>query len=185
MVIDVYERYYKAECEFNGVKRRAAVVKLTSDSEAGNIRYTVSVSFFPHEDDEDFAVSYDAYSEVVIFDGKGRRSKKREAAFLEALTDRAFTILRTLPFFVAVRAAPAARRAVPRASALSAGAFFLFHKRENREPDYDCHRGDRDDRNGIIGDPCKHVSALLSWFYQIFTSWVSLVASLNFLKNSM
>lgn len=89
MVIDVYERYYKAECEFNGVKRRAAVVKLTSDSEAGNIRYTVSVSFFPHEDDEDFAVSYDAYSEVVIFDGKGRRSKKREAAFLEALTEKA------------------------------------------------------------------------------------------------
>lgn len=89
MVIDVYEQYFKAECEFNGVPRRAAVVKLTSDSEAGSIRYTVSVNFFPYRDAEDFAISYDAYAEKEIFSGKGRRSKKREAAFLESLREEA------------------------------------------------------------------------------------------------
>jgi hypothetical protein len=83
MVIDVYSQYFKAECEANGVMRRGALVKLTSDSEAGSIRYTVSVTFFPHADDEDYAVSYDAYAERVIFEGRGRRSKKREAAFMK------------------------------------------------------------------------------------------------------
>lgn len=89
MVIDVYEQYFKAECVFNEVPRRAAVVKLTSDSEAGNIRYTVSVSFFPHADEEDFAVSYDAYAEKEIFSAKGRRSKKREKGFLDAFREHA------------------------------------------------------------------------------------------------
>ena len=85
MVIDVYSQYFKAECEANGVARRGALVKLTSDSEAGNVRYTASVSFFPHADEEDFAVSYDAYAERVLFEGRGRRSKKREAAFMETI----------------------------------------------------------------------------------------------------
>lgn len=85
MTVDVFEQYFKAECEASGVKRRGALVKLTSDSEAGSIRYTASVTFFPHADEEDFAVSYDAYSERVLFEGKGRRSKKREAAFMERI----------------------------------------------------------------------------------------------------
>jgi hypothetical protein len=83
MVINVYEQYFAAECEFNGVKRRAALVVLTSDSEAGNIRYEAAVTFFPHRDEEDFAVSYDAYFSRVLYEGKGRRSKKREAELLE------------------------------------------------------------------------------------------------------
>ena len=83
MVIDIYEQYFNAECVYNEVPRKAAIVKLTSDSEAGHIRYTVSVNFFPFRDPEDFAVSYDAYAEKEIYSGKGRRSKKREAAFME------------------------------------------------------------------------------------------------------
>ena len=88
MVIDVYERYYEAECMYNEVPRRAAIVKLTSDSEAGNIRYTVSVNFFPFRDPEDFAVSYDAYSEEEIYNAKGRRAKKREKKFMDELPAR-------------------------------------------------------------------------------------------------
>ena len=83
--INVYEQYFRAEGTFNGVKRKGALVMLTSDSEAGQIRYTVAVSFFPHRDEEDYAVSYDAYFEKVLFEGKGRRSKKKEKAFLDTL----------------------------------------------------------------------------------------------------
>ena len=87
MVIDVYERFYKADAVFSDVRRNGALVKLTSDSEAGNITYTANVTFFPHVDDEDFAVSYDAYFETVLYSGKGRRSKKKEAAYLEQLQE--------------------------------------------------------------------------------------------------
>lgn len=92
MVIDVYQQYFRAECVANDVPRRAAVVKLTSDSEAGNIRYTVSVNFFPFRDDEDFAVSYDAYYECEIYNAKGRRSKKREKVFMEDIREIADTL---------------------------------------------------------------------------------------------
>lgn len=85
MTNDIFEAYYAASCVYNDVERRAASVKLTSDSEAGSITYTASVSFFPHAEEDDFAVSYDAYAECVLFQGKGRRSKKREAALLAEL----------------------------------------------------------------------------------------------------
>ena len=82
--LNVYEQYFKAEGTFNGVERKGALVMLTSDSEAGHIRYTAAVSFFPHRDEEDFAVSYDAYFEKVLYEGKGRRSKKKEKTFLDS-----------------------------------------------------------------------------------------------------
>ena len=85
MVIDVYSQYFAGGCTYNGVERRGALVRLTSDSEAGSIRYTAGLTFFPHADEEDFAVSYDASAEKTIYEGRGRRSKKREAALLEAL----------------------------------------------------------------------------------------------------
>lgn len=85
MVIDVYMQYFRAEAVFNEIPRRAAVVRLTSDSEEGNIRYTVSVNFFPFRDEEDFLISSDAYFEREIFNAKGRRSKKREAVFMGVL----------------------------------------------------------------------------------------------------
>ncbi|MBR4462686.1 MAG: hypothetical protein IKS51_08920 [Erysipelotrichaceae bacterium] len=85
MVINVYERYYKADASFSGIQRNAALVILISDSEAGNIIYKAAVTFFPHRDEEDYAVSYDAYFEKELYNGKGRRSKKKEAVYLENL----------------------------------------------------------------------------------------------------
>lgn len=80
--VNVYERYYSAEAVFNGVPRHAALVMLIATSEEGNIRYEAAVTFFPHRDDEDFAVSYDAYYNKVLYEAKGRRSKKREQQLL-------------------------------------------------------------------------------------------------------
>ena len=85
MVVNVYERYYKADAVFSDVQRNGALIMLISDSEAGSITYKAAVSFFPHRDDEDYAVSYDAYFEKELYSGKGRRSKKKEAAYLEQL----------------------------------------------------------------------------------------------------
>ncbi len=82
MTVNVYERYYSAEAEFNGVPRNGALVMLMADSDAGNIKYEAAVSFFPHRDEEDYAVSYDAYFSKVLYEAKGRRSKKREEALL-------------------------------------------------------------------------------------------------------
>lgn len=85
MTVNVYEQYFEAEADFRGIKRRAALVMLVSDSEAGHIRYEAAVTFFPHESDEDFAVSYDAVFSKVLLEGKGRRSKKKEQAYMEIL----------------------------------------------------------------------------------------------------
>ena len=85
MVVNVYSQYFAAQGNFAGVERRGALVLLVSDSEAGRISYRAAVSFFPHRDEEDFAVSYDAYFEIELYAAPGRRSRKREAALLEAL----------------------------------------------------------------------------------------------------
>ena len=85
MTVDVYMQYYSADLTWNGVERRGAAVRLTADSETGQIRYTASVSFFPHVADDDFSVSYDAYFEKELYRAAGRRSKKRESVFLENL----------------------------------------------------------------------------------------------------
>ncbi|MBR3299723.1 MAG: hypothetical protein IKI64_11090 [Clostridia bacterium] len=76
--IDVYLQYIKASCVFNGVQRNGAAVRLTAESDAGQITYTVSVSFFPHETEDDFRISYDAEASKTVYQAKGRRSKKRE-----------------------------------------------------------------------------------------------------------
>ena len=81
--INVYEQYFEAKLTANGVERKAALVMLIATSEEGNIKYEAAATFFPHRDEEDFAVSYDAYFSRVLFEAKGRRSKKREAALLE------------------------------------------------------------------------------------------------------
>lgn len=87
--IDVYLCYFGASCVYNGVERRAAAVRLTAESDAGQITYFVSVSFFPHETEDDFGISYDAEASKIIYQAKGRRSKKREAEFLSALEEHA------------------------------------------------------------------------------------------------
>ena len=87
MDINVYMRYFEAEHVCNKVKRHAAQVILLSSSENRVVTYKVIVNFFPHNDPEDFAVSYDAYYSSVLFDGPGRRSKKREEKLLLGLRD--------------------------------------------------------------------------------------------------
>ena len=85
MTVDIYSRYFRAECLFHEVARRAVIVKLTCESGGGEVRYLANVSFFPHRDEEDYAVSYDAYAEKEVFRKTGRRSKKQEAELLEGL----------------------------------------------------------------------------------------------------
>ena len=85
MTVNVYEQYFEGDLAANGVQRRGALVMLIADSEAGTIRYEAAVTFFPHRDEEDFAVSYDAFYSAVLFDGPGRRSKKREEKLLLGL----------------------------------------------------------------------------------------------------
>ncbi|MBR6426776.1 MAG: hypothetical protein IKS28_03010 [Clostridia bacterium] len=87
-VIDVYKQYFAADCLFNTVQRNGAVVALTATSDAGTVKYDVSVSFFPHVDDEDYAINYDAYAEKEIYFSKGRRSKKREAELLKTFREQ-------------------------------------------------------------------------------------------------
>ena len=84
---NIYKQYFRAEGEFGGVERHGALVMPISDSADGMIRYEAAVTFFPHVDEEDFAVSYDAYFSEILYEGKGRRSKKREAQLLEGLRE--------------------------------------------------------------------------------------------------
>lgn len=86
-VVNVYEQYFEAEGSFGGVVRHGALVMLVSDSHDGMISYEAAVTFFPHNDEEDYAVSYDAYFSRKLYEAKGRRSKKREAGLLETLRE--------------------------------------------------------------------------------------------------
>lgn len=90
--VNVYEQYFAGSGCFSGVQRNAVQVRLTAESDAGQIRYLVSVNFFPHTDPEDFGISYDAYFERVLYDARGRRSAKREQRFLDALRETAETL---------------------------------------------------------------------------------------------
>lgn len=96
MDVNVYSQYFAAECMYNGRERKGVVVNLTSMSEAGNIRYIVNISFFPHTEPTDFAISYDAYAEKEIYNAKGRRSKKREATMLADIRTYADELAREL-----------------------------------------------------------------------------------------
>ena len=88
-VIDVYKQYISADCVYNDVQCNGVVVTLTATSDSGMIKYEVGLSFFPHRDPEDFAISYDAYVSKEIYNAKGRRSKKKEAVFMEQLREHA------------------------------------------------------------------------------------------------
>ena len=81
--IDVYQQFFAAEGTFNEVGRHGASVMLIATSEEGHIKYEVAVTFFPHVTDDDYAVSYDAYFSKIVYEAKGRRSKKREQELLQ------------------------------------------------------------------------------------------------------
>ena len=95
-VVDVYQQYFAALCQHNGSERRGVSVTLTATSEDGNVRYEAAVSFFPHADEEDFAVSYDLRAARELYAARGRRSKKREAALLETLPAEADALAASL-----------------------------------------------------------------------------------------
>ena len=95
-MVNVYEQYFSAKAEYNSVPRHGALVMLIADSEAGNIRYEAAVSFFPHNNEEDYAVSYDAYFSKVLYEAKGRRSKKREEALLKTFQEEVDQIADTI-----------------------------------------------------------------------------------------
>lgn len=84
---NVYEQYFAADCVANSIHRHGALVMLIATSENGIVRYEAAVTFFPHIDDGDFAVSYDAYYADVLYEAPGRRSKKREAMLLETFRE--------------------------------------------------------------------------------------------------
>jgi hypothetical protein len=94
--IDVYKQYFEADCFFNNVERKGVVVWLNAESDCGTIRYEVGVSFFPHRDAEDFAVSYDACVQKELVNTKGRRSKKRDAEYLAQVQTVATTLAESL-----------------------------------------------------------------------------------------
>ncbi len=87
MKVNAYEQYFAAECVANGIVRHAALVMMVVTSEGGQVRYDAAVTFFPHIDETDFAVSYDAYYEDVLYEAPGRRSKKRENLLLETFRE--------------------------------------------------------------------------------------------------
>ena len=78
------------------MERKGAQVLLIAASEEGNIRYEAAVNFFPHRDEEDFAVSYDAYASEELYCAKGRRSKKREEGLLKELRGHADALAASL-----------------------------------------------------------------------------------------
>ena len=94
--VDVYKQYFSAECTFGEVERRGALVWLNAESDSGIIRYEVGVTFFPHRDAEDFAVSYDACALKELLRTQGRRSKKRDAQYLAQVRTAADEIAASL-----------------------------------------------------------------------------------------
>jgi hypothetical protein len=87
--IDVFDGAYRAKANLNNIERKGVIVKLTADGGAGMIRYEVSVIFFPYRDPEDFGITYDAVLTKEIYNGKGRRSKKREEEMVAAIRETA------------------------------------------------------------------------------------------------
>lgn len=82
-VIDVYSQYFHADCVYHDIPRKAALVTLTATSDNGDVRYEVHLTFFPFRDPTDFAITCDAFAAKEIYHAPGRRSKKREAKFME------------------------------------------------------------------------------------------------------
>ncbi len=87
MEINVYSQYFRADCTYNGTPRKAALVHLKSNSEAGQICYSVNVNFFPYSEEGDYVETFDAFASETLYEGKGRRSKKKEALYMESFRE--------------------------------------------------------------------------------------------------
>ena len=88
-VTDIYKQYFGGSCMANEVQRRAAAVSVTSVYDEGVISYELLVTFFPHEDEEDYRITCDCAISRTLFSGKGRRSRKREQLILETMREEA------------------------------------------------------------------------------------------------
>ncbi len=87
--IDIYKQYFSASCVYDEIERKGVVVTCTATSDCGMIGYEVAVNFFPHREEDDFSITYDAYLSKQIYYGKGRRSKKREMQLLSSIQEEA------------------------------------------------------------------------------------------------
>ena len=81
----VYEQYYAASHPGNGTPRHGVRAALIAATGEGMIRYEAALSFFPHETDDDFRISYDIYASRILYEAKGRRSRKREAGLMDGI----------------------------------------------------------------------------------------------------
>lgn len=86
-VISVYEQYFGAKYMFEDgedrIEYKGVVVSLVATSDNGHISYEVKLTFFPYQTPDDFVIPFMATNTKIIYDAKGRRSKKREAVLLE------------------------------------------------------------------------------------------------------
>ena len=84
-VINVYEQYFEGHCRVYDTDWKGARVALVATSEEGTIRYEVHLNFFPHTEEDPFLISYDKIETKELYFAKGRRSKKREEAYMEII----------------------------------------------------------------------------------------------------
>ena len=86
--VDVYSQYFRAQCEYGGSMRKAAIVKLTALKDAnGVLAYEASASFMPFEDEEDFRVPDDNRVSRIVSSGSKRRMRRNEEKLLSALRE--------------------------------------------------------------------------------------------------
>ena len=83
--IDVYSQFFEAYMKVGEYERRAALVKLTVTSGEGRVKYEANAAMMPYEDEEDYRVPCDVYYTEAVYEGQGRRSKKREAGLVAKL----------------------------------------------------------------------------------------------------
>jgi len=84
-VINVYEQYFEGHCRVYDTDWKGVRVALVATSEEGTVRYEVQVNFFPHTEEDPFLISYDKIETKELYFAKGRRSKKREEAYMEII----------------------------------------------------------------------------------------------------
>ena len=95
--IDVYSQYFRAQCEYGGSMRKAAIVKLTALKDAnGVLAYEASASFMPFEDEEDFRVPEDIRVSRIVSSGSKRRLKKNEEMLLVSLQEEIDRLLKEM-----------------------------------------------------------------------------------------
>ena len=84
-VVNVYEQYFEGHCRVYDTDWKGVRVALVATSEEGTVRYEVQVNFFPHTEEDPFLISYDKVGTKELYFAKGRRSKKREEAYLSII----------------------------------------------------------------------------------------------------